>query len=113
MVIIVATVMVVMVVVVNMVVIVFRTGQDKLTFKLHFPGNLFRAASAILVMLNTKRGIEIIMKCKYCEFQIILEPKCLDLGRRGQNQLLFASIVQPESSFGELNPGMTPNLPLI
>ena len=46
MVIIVATVMVVMVVVlvmvvmVNMVVIVFRTGQDKLTFKLHFPGNL-------------------------------------------------------------------------
>ena len=46
MVIIVATVMVVMVVVlvmvvvVNMVVIVFRTGQDKLTFKLRFPGNL-------------------------------------------------------------------------
>ena len=46
MVIIVATVMVVMVVVlvmvvvVNMVVIVFRTGQDKLTFKLDFPGDL-------------------------------------------------------------------------
>ena len=56
MVIIVATVMVVMVVVLvmvavlNMVVIVFRTGQDKLTFKLHFPGNLFRAAFAILAM---------------------------------------------------------------
>ena len=33
-------VMLVMVVVVNMVVIVFRTGQDKLTFKLDFPGNL-------------------------------------------------------------------------
>ena len=85
----------------------------KMVVNFEFPGNLCRAAFTILVMFNEKRGIEIIMKCKYCEFQIILEPKCLDLGRRGQNQLLFASIVQPESSFRELNPGMTPNLPLI
>ena len=42
----------VMVVVVNMVVIVFRTGQDKLTFKLHFPDNLWLAAFAILAMFH-------------------------------------------------------------